>query len=444
MSNDLDTFQSPVWNTQVSTDTSIQEEGLDTFANSEVILPEDVKEEEDGKEQKQAPEKQVQKQSKAKEDSQTNHLPDQDDDEEGKEEGESRPTDDKRDGEEAEGDREDGDKVEETKTDAKLEGKTIRLKEGDKSVDINEEATVPVKVNGKKQFVPMKELLSNYSGKVAFDKKFEEIETTKKEFSQEREKFESEKQVVVDHFSKIGGMLQSALTDPESDPVAAMKYLVEISGNDVLKFEKRLVEHYSNIVHSFDEMDDADVGLYWSKRENEILRNHQATQAKLAEERTAKEQLSNTQVKLREQYGVSDTDYTAAQEKLSSLGYDLKNVTPEQVCKFHVLGPLVEKASGLCEQFEDDLGDDEMESLVRDTANIMYQYRGIDEYDALKMAAKNLGFEIEDESEYVKALQEKTQKPKDVLADKQNKDSQYRYGKVEEDKPESFDDFDNF
>ena len=441
MSNDLDTFQSPAWNTQVSTDMNSQEEGLDTFSSGEVILPE----EENGEEQEQTEEKQVQKQSKAKgkEDSQTNHLPDQDDDGEVEEEGESRSANSDGDKPEDGADREDASEADKEATTAKLDGKTIRIKEGDKAVDLNEESTVPVRVNGRKQFVPMKELISNYSGKVAFDKKFEEIENTKKEFNTQKEQFDSEKQVVVDHFSKIGGMLQSALTDPESDPVAAMKYLVEISGNDVLKFEKRLVEHYSNIVHGFDDMDDSEQGLYWSRRENEILRNHQTTQAKLAEERTAKEQLSDSQVKLREQYGVSDTEYTAAQEKLSSLGYDLKGVTPEQVCKFHVLGPLVEKATGLCEQFEDDLGDEEMSSLIRDTANTMYQYKGISEYDALKMAAKNLGFEIEDESEHIKTLQEKAAKPKDVLADKK-KENQYKYGNSHEEKPESFDDFDNF
>ena len=58
--------------------------------------------------------------------------------------------------------------------------KTIKAKYADTELDLDEEALVPVKINGKEELVQIKDILGNYSGKVAWDKKFSELDVNRK------------------------------------------------------------------------------------------------------------------------------------------------------------------------------------------------------------------------------------------------------------------------
>ena len=68
-----------------------------------------------------------------------------------------------------------------SEADPKPTRKTIKAKYADTELDLDEEAMVPVKINGKEEMVPIKDLLGNYSGKVAWDKKFSEVDMSRKQ-----------------------------------------------------------------------------------------------------------------------------------------------------------------------------------------------------------------------------------------------------------------------
>ena len=55
----------------------------------------------------------------------------------------------------------------------------IRMADGD-LYNIDSQSTMPVKIDGKVEEVPVQELINNYSGKTAWDKKFTEIGKEKK------------------------------------------------------------------------------------------------------------------------------------------------------------------------------------------------------------------------------------------------------------------------
>ena len=324
----------------------------------------------------------------------------------------------------------------------KPEGKTVRLKSGDNAVDIDEEATVPVKVDGKKQFVPIKDLMKNYSGEQSWDKKFQEFETTKQEFSAERDTFEGQKKEVVEHFGRIGGMIESIYKDPEADPSAALRYLVDTAGGDVLHYEKRMLEHYGSIAANFSEMTEVEQQLYWTERKNQILTDNQANRTKIDEERTATEQRQQSEVEVRKEYGVSDKEFEEANAELVKLGYDAKEVSTKQVCEYLQLKPHAEKAENICSQFEDDLGDDELVSLIRETTTLLRNNDYLNEEEAVKLAGRKLGFQIEDVNDDISQLNEKVASPANRLDDKNS--NARKVGKSRDDAHvESFDDYEN-
>jgi len=443
---ELDTFDNPApvetpaensgnnapHNTQTSVDLNTQGEGIDSFDNGEYIteLPKNTEEssgEETKEEEASAKEAQSDK-------VQTDQLEDQEDSE-----GDDKSDESEGEAKKAESDSEDGESTQEEAAPEKPKGKTVRLKDGDENIDVPLDATVPVRIRGKKEFVPLKEALADYSGRAALAEKYEGFEAKEKDFKKAEAKFGKEREVVINHFNHIGGLLDDALTKPDADPIAAQKHLLEISGKDVLQWEKRMLEHYGHIVREYDMMDEAEQALYWTQKENEILKNTQSTRQQLESQQKSQEEARNQVRQLREQHGISEQDYLDAEEKVREL-YPEADVNPEVVCRYVNLLPNVEKANELCGQFQDEISDNEFNALTALTAEVLTDHKHLDDYEALKFAAKKLGYEIEDEDSLVEELKEKTRVPENKVAS--NKNNAKRATPTKDGHIESFDDFD--
>lgn len=106
--------------------------------------------------------------------------------------------------------------------------KLLAFKQGDKSVELAEDAVVEWKVDGKPQPVALKELLSNYSGKVAWEKRFNEVAEQRKSFAELSRSFEAEKSR---HSSAINDMHKAASEGRTFDAVTAMLRLTGASQN---------------------------------------------------------------------------------------------------------------------------------------------------------------------------------------------------------------------
>ena len=282
--------------------------------------------------------------------------------------------------------------------------------------------------------------MKNYSGEQSWDKKFQEFETEKNTFTEERTQFEGQKKEVVEHFGRIGGMIKDIYNDPTADPSSALRYLVDTSGGDVLHYEQRMLEHYGQIAAEFSHMTEAEQQLYWSERKNQILTDNQANRAKIEEERTATAQRQQSEINVRKEYGVSDKEFEESQGELVKLGYDTREITSKQVCEYIQLKPHAEKAESICGQFEDDLGDDDMVSLIMETTKVLREHDYLSSEEAVKMAGRKLGFQIEDINDDISQLNEKVASPTNRLDSKDS--SAKKVGKKrEENHVESFDDY---
>jgi len=344
---------------------------------------------------------------------------------------------------------EDGDKSAEGESEDKEEapkeqptGKAVRFKSGDDSIDLDENATVAVKVDGKKQFVPVKELMSNYSGNQSWDKKFQDHELQKNTFNKERDSFESDKKEVVERLGRVGTHINDIFRNPEADPAEALRYLVDIGGHDVLKYEQRMLEHYGQLALDYNDMDEAEQKLYWSEKKNQILLDRQTNQTKLTEDRKADEDRVNQDVEVRRQYGVNDKQFEEAQTQMISLGYDTNDLSAERVCEFIAIVPFAEKAEDVCGQFREELGDDEMVNLISATTQVLRANDYLEPEEAVKLAGRKLGFQIEDINDDISSLNKKVVEPKNQLSSKGTNPK--KVGKTrDDDHVESFDDYES-
>ena len=122
------------------------------------------------------------------------------------------------------------------------------------AVDVSPEATVKVKVNGKNEFVPIKELMTNYSGKIAYDEKFETLTSDTKKFADEKEQFTAHKSEMMEDFREVF----KKMDDPDGNPLDALSYLLDISGKPVHTFMKRVMEHQLEELEQLQEMDETE------------------------------------------------------------------------------------------------------------------------------------------------------------------------------------------
>ena len=97
----------------------------------------------------------------------------------------------------------------------------IKAKYEDSELDIDEESLVPVKINGQDQMVPIKELLTNYSGKVAWDKKFSELDQNRRSLSAKELKIR-----------EISDTIRSVYE--EQDPTVKMYKMAQLAGVDTV------------------------------------------------------------------------------------------------------------------------------------------------------------------------------------------------------------------
>lgn len=337
-------------------------------------------------------------------------------------------------------DKEEGEqKAKEGEEDAKEQpdpqsGPILKLKDGDKTLDVSADATVKVKVNGKSEFVSIADLKSEYSGKKAWSDKIEEANTKIEEAEANSKKHEDERNEIIEHMQEIAKRLDAE----DGDPLEALYYLLDLTGRDVHNYSKRIFDFMEEQIGTMSEMDDSERELFWTKKKLDTINSNQAAKAETAKQEQARQDLIAKVDQLRESHGVSESEYVQAHRELVQLGYQEDNLTPEQIIRYSAIKPHVERAEKAVQPFEEDLSSDEMDALISETASIMQRRPQISEEDAISIAARMLGYDVETVDDDIDELNNKVQNRTDVT----QRARKVGRGAGDESHFETFDDFD--
>jgi len=180
--------------------------------------------------------------------------------------------------------------------------KPIQLSHGENKYDILPTAEVPIKVDGESQSVPLQELINNYSGKVAWDKRFNEINQEKQAFSKERREFVDEKEFVENKINRFHELSQT-------DPIQAFDFLCEIAGKDPIEFQKTFRDNLVKQFENYYELDDI------GKREFNLTEQERLLDRRRQSETNKKTQAEQAQAQQREiqsaieKYGIDEDRY---------------------------------------------------------------------------------------------------------------------------------------
>ena len=267
-----------------------------------------------------------------------------------------------------------------------------------------QEDEIEVKINGKIEKVKLSDLKNNYSGKVAYDKKFTELDKERKQFQSEREEFYKP-------FAKFKELLQ---TGKAGD---ALLHLVDMAGEDAYNFNKKLIESMTPLIKARLEMSPEQLEVMDARGELEHMRKKEQSALERSRVEQSRKELDQKIAKLQETYSVSDDDFRNAaiilKERLEAEGkFKAEAFTPEAVVDFHLASKYAGIAFKAIDKVDKTLGSDS--KLVNEVINMLFDEPNLDEATLMELISEYAGVNSK-----LKVLTEKSQVVKKALAPSQ-------------------------
>ncbi len=235
-----------------------------------------------------------------------------------KDEKSAKKADDKEEGEEEDAGKKDA-KAKLEKTGEK-EKKTIRAKLGDGEIEIDPDAVLTVKVDGKDHPVSLRELQSHFSGKVSWDKKFSEL-------AKEKQAFQQKFQTAAEKIEQIFG---------EQDPELRFFHMAELAGQDPVQVRRKFLDDNIKLLESWYSMSDDEKEADLLKYENRILKHQQESKQKEEQRRQTQAGLQKQIADLGKTHQISDEEFWSRYDELKALKQEGKlqeNLSPQFVAE---------------------------------------------------------------------------------------------------------------
>lgn len=305
--------------------------------------------------------------------------------------------------------------------------RTLKLKNGDEEVKISVEAEIPVKINGEVQMVKVSDLRDNYSGAQAWDKKFSELSSEKKEIETQVDQF-------VDNWKKLQTDVNSfnherkadELFDHEETLKKALDFL-KLPSDTIDKVRDAFFSDFERML----EMSESERRAYLFERENARLKNRESLRLKSEEEQAGLAELRKQVDTAREAAGISEEAFAKAYDELAQAS-DGGQVEWQEAVQYAKTAPFIDKAESLIESVQEGLSENH-DLVAQITESLVSGALSDDEVISL------LKSELGQPSEEEKALTEKLGSEREVTTDtKASKVTQSPGGF------ESFDDFDDY
>ncbi len=249
---------------------------------------------------------------------------------------------------------------------AKGDGKKLRIKIGDDHYSLDSSAKLKVKVDGSPEEVTVQDLINNYSGKVAYDKKFTEVGQKSKQLEQQTAQFNAQRQELN---QKIEPILK-ILKDPTQDPFDALNLIVDMVGGDSHDLYKRSMEARLDEMDKLLSMSDVEREAYFLKKQNEHLLR--STEKRNQEMRQSEQfnQLKQKVDSIRQAYGVSEDQYVEAFEELSQI-YGDKGLKEEDIVDWASIKPHIPTIQEIVSPYVDEIEDSKFPTIVADLSRYL-------------------------------------------------------------------------
>ena len=246
--------------------------------------------------------------------------------------------------------------------------KTLKAFRGDKAYEVPKDAEVKVKIDGKNVKVPIQELMDNYSGQQAYDKKFSALNEDRKIYEQEFKQYNEQRTALASELQEVKRLAQEGLEGKVS-PLEFVDKMLDQMGADSYTFNKVLRSYLAEETALLNQLSPEQQNAYWVQKENEYLVKKQESLRESMSQRQSQAELETKLANLREAHGVSQEVYSDSYRELTDMGYS--DATPEQIIEYSVNKPLAQEAVRLLEPYTDQLDDAQHDGVIQEIMSAM-------------------------------------------------------------------------
>lgn len=202
--------------------------------------------------------------------------------------------------------------------------KKIKAKYAENEYELEEDSLIPVKINGKEEMVALKDILGNYSGKVAWDKKFSELDSFRKTNAAQELKLR-----------QVADMIKDAYE--EADPNMRLYRMASLAGIDPVEFRNKFYNENLQTLEKYYSMSEDERKADALAYEANIHKHRADTLEKRIREEQDYKSLQDKVHQLRERHQVSEREFVQKFDELDAQfrlkNIDPKNLTPETIMK---------------------------------------------------------------------------------------------------------------
>jgi len=290
--------------------------------------------------------------------------------------------------------KEDSEESKEDQEDAEIqeEIKKYMGKYGEDENEIAAETMFKHKVDGEEVDVSLQELLNNYSGKIPFDKRYNELNQEKIQYTKNKEAHDKDVAQVNQYIDTFRSKLQNG------DALGALSYFAEFSGMKPYEFRDSLLQQLAPEIDRIRELTSEEYRQEKLKQENEYLSSQKETEAKSREQEQAQWELKKEVANIQQTLNVSEAEFEQAYYALKESDYK-GEISPSVVGEYIQYNKSYSRAEEILNQVDPSLL--KQSDLVESLQEEIFKYPDWTDQDLREVVQNALGLEQKKASQSV-------------------------------------------
>jgi hypothetical protein len=211
--------------------------------------------------------------------------------------------------------------------------KSFKFKAGDKEFDLPAEAQLTFPIDGKPASVSIADLQKNYSGKVVWEKRFQELDADKKTFTKEKVKYESDLKTTDEAIGKLVTLSQ------QGKPRAAIEYLYEVLGGDPRAGWKQMKESVKAELEKYKDMSPEQIQAIEAQEEADFYKGRDSDRAKMDAKQKDHEAVQQRVTQVLDKTKMTQKEFSELADELRSFASQGKlkaeEITPELIGEYY-------------------------------------------------------------------------------------------------------------
>lgn len=269
-----------------------------------------------------------------------------------------------------------------TKEEQVEEIKKLIARYNDEETELAANSLFKHKIDGEEVDVELQELLNNYSGKVSYEKKFQELAGRKKEFEDFKSNYDQDIETI---YNVIAGFRDSM---QNNDGLGALQHFANFAGMKPYEFQESLMESLIPEVVRRANMTEEQLQQEKLQAENAYLRQQQESEQARQEQQQLRQELELEIKQLQEAHSISEDEFNESYRTLIDTGYE-GEINPQAVAEFHVHYGAFSKADSILNQVSESLSEDS--EIVESLQKVIVENPNFDDNDLLDIVNEVYG-----------------------------------------------------